>query len=127
MSHHADQVASVIRRAVQDILSRGLNDPRVRGLVSVTRVKLSPDLAEAAIGVSVLPEEHADLAFKGICHATPHIQAEVGRRVALRRVPRIRFTLDRTLKNQAETLAAINRGRRRDAADRLTDSAEDET
>ena len=127
MSHHADQVASVIHRAVQDILSRGLNDPRVRGLISVTEVKLSPDLAEAAIGVSVLPEEHADLSFKGIRHATAHIQAELGRRVALRRVPRIRFTLDPTLKKQADTLAAINRSRRRDAADRLIDSPEDET
>ena len=41
------QVAGEIRRALQEEFARGLNDPRVQGMVSITEVVLTPDLAEA--------------------------------------------------------------------------------
>jgi ribosome-binding factor A len=126
MSHYPEQVVSVIRRAGQEILSRGLNDPRVRGRVSVTSVRLSPDGAEATVGVSVLPEKHADLTLNGLKHATMHVQSELNDRVTLRRVPRISFRLDSSLKKEADVLAAINRGRRRDADEGLIPPAEEE-
>jgi len=99
---------------VQDILSRGLNDPRVRGLVSVTKVDVSPDYAEAVVWCSVLPEEHGPLSIKGIEHAATWIRRTVASKVSLRRMPRLSFRLDQSLKKQAEVLSAINEGRRRD-------------
>ena len=125
MSHHADQVASVIQRTLQEIISRGLHDPRVRGLVSVTGVRLSEDMSEAVVGISVIPEEHADLTLKGLRHAATHLQSQVGKQASLRRLPRLVFKLDASLKRQADVLAAINRGRRRDAEDGVTDPAEE--
>ena len=114
MSTHAHQIESVLRRSVQDILSRGLNDPRVRGLVSVTKVDVSPDYAEAIVWCSVLPEEHGPLSIKGIEHASAWIRRTVASKVSLRRMPRLSFRLDQSLKKQAEVLSAINEGRRRD-------------
>ena len=99
---------------MQDILSRGLNDPRVRGLVSVTKVDVSPDYAEAIVWCSVLPEEHGALSIKGIEHAAAWIRRTAASRVSLRRMPRLSFRLDNSLKKQAEVLSAINEGRRRD-------------
>ena len=117
-SQHASQIESVLLRAVQDVLVRGLNDPRVRGLVSVTRVEVTPDYADATIWCSVLPEKHADLSMKGIEHAGSWIRREVSSKVNLRRMPRLRFKLDTGLKKQAEVLGAINEGLRRDEAER---------
>jgi ribosome-binding factor A len=108
MSSHVEQVASVLKKAVQDILSRGLSDPRVRGLISVTQVKLSPDYAEAQVWVSVLPDQHAKLSIKGLQHAASHIRSQVSKSVALRRMPRLSFHLDDSLKKQAQVHAAIN-------------------
>ena len=81
MSTHSHQIESVLRRSVQDILSRGLNDPRVRGLVSVTKVDVSPDYAEAIVWCSVLPEEHGQLSIKGIEHASAWIRRTVASKV----------------------------------------------
>jgi len=46
MNARPEQVASVLRRAVQTVLGRGLNDPRVRGLISVTAVDLTDGKVE---------------------------------------------------------------------------------
>jgi ribosome-binding factor A len=121
MSQHTEQIESVLHRAVQEIFSRGLNDPRVRGLLSVTDVAVSSDLADATIKVSVMPAEHAELSLHGIRHAAPHIRTLVGRAVRLRRMPRLSFKLDDSLKKEAQVIAAINDARRRDEALKTAD------
>ena len=124
MTQHASQIESVLLRAVQDVFSRGLNDPRVRGLVSVTRVELSGDYSEATVWCSILPEEHGALAIRGIESAGRWIRREAAEKVRLRRMPLLRFKLDASLKKQADVLSAINEGRRRDETDRLRRSGD---
>ena len=118
MSQHSNQIESVLRRAVQDVLMRGLNDPRVRGLISVTKVEVSSDYADATIWCSVLPEEHGPLSIRGIESAANWIRREAAEKVRLRRMPRLRFKLDGTLKKQADVMAAIQEGLQRDESDR---------
>ena len=107
MSRRTDQVASLIRRAVQSRLSRGLNDPRVRGLVSVTRVTVAADLSEAIIFVSVMPAKYTQLTLRGLQHAAAHIRRELGRTARLRHQPRLTFKLDESMRHAAEAMAAI--------------------
>lgn len=107
MTQRTDQVASEIQRAVSQELARGLNDARIRGLVSVTRVTVSQDMADATVGISVLPAEHAELTLHGLRSATPHLQRAVARAVQMRRVPRLAFQLDRSLKRLAEIDGAL--------------------
>ena len=114
MSLHTRKVASVLARAIQNVLSRGLNDPRVRGLTSVTEVRVSDDLAHATVLVSVIPAEHAALTLHGLRHATSHIHGAVARQVRLRRMPRLTFKLDDSLKRESSVIAAINAARERD-------------
>jgi len=125
MTQRTEQVASVVRHAVQRVLSRGLNDPRVRGLVSVTRVDVTPDLAEARVHVSILPAEHTELTMHGLRSAAGHIQGEIAGEVSARRMPRLVFKLDETLKKQAEIDAAIGRASSahgRDESDRAREA-----
>ena len=107
MSRRTDQIASLIHRAVQSLISRGLNDPRVRGLVSVTKVSVPADMSKADVFVSVFPAEHAALTLRGLIHAAAHIQREVGRTVRLRRQPHLVFKLDDAMTQASETMAAI--------------------
>ncbi|MHC4217063.1 MAG: 30S ribosome-binding factor RbfA [Planctomycetota bacterium] len=111
MTHRPDQVASLIQRAVQAVIGRGLSDPRIRGLVSVTKVRVDQALSQADVFVSVLPAEHADLTLKGLHHAAPRIQSQIGKVIQLRRVPRIIFHLDESIKKQAEFDAALAEAR----------------
>jgi ribosome-binding factor A len=109
MSHHTEQVASVLRRSIQEIVARGLADPRVRGLTTVTEVKVSGDLADATVLVSVHPPEEEPLTMKGLHSAAGHIRAELLRSLEMRRVPRLHFKVDESLKKQVEVHAAIAR------------------
>ena len=107
MPDRTAQVATVIRAEVQQVLSRGINDPRVRGLISVTRVEVTPDLSEARVYVSILPAEHSELSMHGLRSAAGHIQREIAPAITMKRMPRLSFRLDDSLKKQAELDAAI--------------------
>ncbi len=106
MSHRPDQLASAIRRAVSSALTR-LHDERIKGLVSVTSVDVSPDFRQATVNVSVLPDEHARLSLQGLQSAAPRVQSELERFVRLRRVPRLVFALDHSIKRAAELEQAL--------------------
>jgi len=100
-----------LRRAIQTLLAQGLNDPRIRGLVSVTELDLAPDLGRAVVRVSVLPAEYGNLTVAGLRHAAPRLVGEVARMVRARRIPSLIFELDDRLKRQAafDALLASNR------------------
>jgi ribosome-binding factor A len=124
MSHRPDQVASLIRRAVQSALARGLNDPRIKGLVSVTQVRVDHDLSHAAVSVSVLPAESGDLTVKGLQHAARRVQAELAKQARLRRVPHLSFHLDESIKKQAAFEEALAEGREGEALETESGDAE---
>lgn len=111
MSHRKEQLASAIHRAVQTVISRGLNDPRVRGMISVTRVSVSEDKRNATIFISVMPAEHADLTMHGLKAAGTHIRREVGEIVDVFKLPVFTFKHDKQFQKQAEALAAIAKAR----------------
>jgi ribosome-binding factor A len=107
MTQRTQQVASTLLKAVQEVIQRGLHDPRVRGLITVTSINVPPDLRTATVMISVLPEERQNLTLKGIQDAARHIRREVGELVAMRQVPELHFKLDLSLKRQAEVMNAI--------------------
>lgn len=111
MSRRVEQIAAELRRAVQQVLAKGLSDPRVRGMITVTGVTVSDDLRQATISVSVLPEEHQELTLHGLRAAARFVRREAGELVAMKRLPEFVFRLDHQLKRQAATLEAIARAR----------------
>lgn len=121
MTHRREQLASLIHRAVQDILSRGLNDPRIRGMITVTEVDVSGDLRDAIVHVSILPAEQQNTTMHGLTAATMRIQRMMNERLDVRRPPHIRLSLDERVKKQAQLLAAI-----REAVDGGGESTDDE-
>lgn len=107
MTRRLEQISKTLRRAIQTQLDRGLSDPRVKGSISVTEVKVAPDLRTAKVFVSIMPEEHESLTMHGLVSATRHIRRRVGDNVAMARVPDLTFELDRSLKTQRQVLEAI--------------------
>ena len=89
------RVAEEFQHEVSAILARGLKDPRVVGFITVTGAKMSPDLREVTVYVSV----HGDDAVKkktmaGLTAAVSFIQREAARNLHLRVVPHMRFAWD---------------------------------
>jgi len=103
------KVAAQIQRIVAVVLQRDVADPRVDGLVSVTRVEMTPDLREGKVYLSVLGGSRTPITvLQGIKSAGRHIQSEVADGLAMRFAPRLTYMLDETLKKQAEILKTID-------------------
>ncbi len=101
------QLASLVQRIVQTEIQRGLSDPRLRGLVTVLGVDVSPDLEDASVRVSVLPAELGPLSVQALQHASAHLRRTVLKESRVRHAPRLRFVLDDSLKRAAELDAAM--------------------
>lgn len=102
-------MARVIVEAVSDIISNHLQDPRVEGLISVTEVKMTPDLKNAHVYLSILGASGAERkTFSAIEHAVGYIQSLLGRRVSSKFCPHLTFHIDDRLKRSAETMKIIN-------------------
>ncbi len=110
-NHRGEQLASVIHRAVQSVISRGLSDPRLKALITVIDVKVTEDRRTAVVNVSVMPENHESRVIHGLRDAAKHIRREAGELVEVHKLPELVFKLDRTNKKQAELLDAMARVR----------------
>ena len=103
------KVGSQIQRIVATVLLRDVGDPRVDGMISVTKVDVTPDLREAKVYLSLLGGKRPPATvLQGVKSAGRHIQSEVADGLALRYVPRLTFVLDESLKKQGEILAKID-------------------
>lgn len=93
------QVAAVIQQELNDIFMRlGLNMID-GGMVSISSVKVTPDLLEARIYLSLFKVADADAAMKKIQAQAWEVKKELSERVKhqLRRIPILQFYLDDTL------------------------------
>lgn len=106
-----------MKKALAQVIARQLSDPRIEGMISITRVDCSPDLREAMVYVSILPEEVESKTLHGLRHANKHIHSKVKKLVALKIVPHLDFRLDSSLKRQAEVFDALRRSQEDQAAD----------
>src|SRR5438552_13612300 len=80
-SYRADQVGEQVREEIMSIIRRDLKDPRI-GFVSITAVRMSPDLRQARVRVSVLGDpEEKKASIKGLVSAKGLIRHELGRRL----------------------------------------------
>lgn len=92
------RVAHEFQRELSSVLARGLKDPRVTGLVTVTGAKMSPDLKEVVAYVSILGEEKVVAeTLVGLKAAAGYLQREVARAVKLRYTPHLRFVFDESV------------------------------
>ncbi|MBZ0171785.1 MAG: 30S ribosome-binding factor RbfA, partial [Phycisphaerales bacterium] len=79
MSRRTEKLGATIQRDLQAVLARGLQDPRVRGLVTITGVRVTDDHAHAFVSVSVLPAEHQSLTMHGLDAAAGFLRRELGK------------------------------------------------
>ena len=101
MSFRQRRVSDEMRVQLAELLMVGVKDPRL-GFVTVTEVRMSPDLSHARVFVSVLGgEEEEASALAALGSAAGYLRREVGRRVRLRHTPELHFEVDRTLDHSA--------------------------
>jgi ribosome-binding factor A len=104
-SRRPERVGGLLLEAVAETLLREVKDPRV-GTVTLTGVKISPDLKIAKIFFTIRSEEELTAVLTGLRKATGFIKRQVAHRLQLRYVPSLEFLYDETLEkaNRLESL-----------------------
>src|SRR5215211_4406587 len=110
MSDRTRKVESQLKEIAGEGVA-ALSDPRIQGLVTITGVRVSPDLAQATVFYSVLAGEDAQEAHEGLQRAAGRIQAAVGAQTRLKRPHRLRFEPDPVVEQATRIDNAWREGR----------------
>ena len=91
-----------------------VNDPRA-SFITITRVKLSPDLSTGRIYYSVLGSEgDKTKAAHMLESASGFLQRQIGRVLQMRRMPHLKWTYDESMERADEIDKLIREARARD-------------
>ena len=89
-----EKVAELVREEIAQIVGYELEDPRV-AMVTVTEVRMSENLREARVYVTVAgSDREATAALRALEHAAPYVRRQVALELNLRRAPEIHFVRD---------------------------------
>jgi ribosome-binding factor A len=97
-SHHRpERVAQMVQELLGELFARGMRDPRI-GLVTITGVKMSPDLREARVFWTVHGDfEQRKHTGRGLDNARGFLRHEIGVQLKLRVTPDLHFTYDEAI------------------------------
>lgn len=102
------RVGEELRHALASLLRPGeLRDPALfDASITVTEVRLSPDLRNATAFVMPLGGANATDVVAGLRRSAPYLKGQLAKQVRLRRVPNLSFALDGAFDN-ADRIAAV--------------------
>ena len=124
-SNRINRINEEIQKSLADSL-RSVKDPRVAdALISITRVETTPDLRYTKVYVSILQEEKANDAMKGLKSAAGFLRRELGRALQLRYTPELQFIADDSIQYGAHILEVLRKVEREDAAKPHPDAGEE--
>jgi ribosome-binding factor A len=104
-------VGEELRHALAHIFEQGrLHDPALAGLaLTVTEVRVSPDLKNATAYVMPLAGAHAGEAMEALKRASGFLRRELAQAIKLRIVPTIGFALDTSFEHASRIDALLHR------------------
>ncbi len=102
MNQRLQRLADQIQRELAVLIRDEINDPRLTGMVTISTVKVSPDLGYADVYVTIL-EPTLDDNMEKSCHETSlkilnkasgFLRTELSHTLKTRTTPRLRFHYD---------------------------------
>ena len=105
-----ERVARVVKEVVSEAIASHLSDPRITGMVTVTRVEVTADMRHADVYLSVFAadEGEKELTFEAIVHARPRLQALLAAGLQSKICPALRLHKDEQFQKMLETMRLID-------------------
>jgi len=102
------RIGQEIQRLLPDLIRNEVRDPRVTGLITVTTVEVSHDLAHAKVFVTILGEDATAAAtLEALNHCSPFLRSTLSKRMRLRSVPALKFVYDASVERGARLTRLI--------------------
>jgi ribosome-binding factor A len=116
MTRRTEMLGSTIQKELAEIIMRELSDPRLAGMPSITRVKVSPDLSIADVYVTIMGTPGVqNAALNALRHSAGMMRTKLTKVLSLRQAPYLKFHIDENLKKELAVLDAIRKANEEDA------------
>src|SRR5687768_9847857 len=110
MSRRTEMLGSTIQKELATIIMRELNDPRLTGMPSITRVKVSPDLSVADVYVTIMGTPgQQNAALNALRHSAGMMRTKLTKFLSLRQSPYLKFHIDENLKKEIAVLDLLRK------------------
>ncbi len=96
-SHKLDRVNEELKREVSNIINYKLKNSKVTGMISITKVKVTPDLRYARVWISALNCKNKKDTLFGLKQSSGFIRSEIAKNINMRITPELVFEFDETM------------------------------
>lgn len=93
-NNRLDRINEELKREISNIINYEVKNSNVTGIISVTKVKTSPDLKYAKIFVSVINSKNTKQTLIGLKAASGFIRSRIAEKINLRVTPELVFEFD---------------------------------
>ncbi len=93
-SNRLARINEELKREVSNIINYEVKNSNVTGLISITKVKVTPDLRYAKISISIINSRNIKQTLAGLKAASGFIRSRVAEKINLRITPELVFELD---------------------------------
>lgn len=110
-------LGSTIQRELMEIIMRELNDPRLMGFPSITRVNVASDLSIADVFVTIMgtPGQQT-AALNALKHSAGMMRTRLMKTLSIRQVPFLKFQIDEQLRKELEVMDLLEKVRKENEA-----------
>lgn len=133
MSQRLQRLADQIQRTLSTLIRDEINDPRLTGLVTISSVKVSPDLGYADVYVTILEssqdggmnkEAHLE-SINVLKNAAGFLRTELSHTMKTRTTPRLRFHYDEVTAHGNHMMNLVSQAMQKTAQSQHDDAPSD--
>lgn len=92
-----NRINEELRKELSSILAYELKNPNITGMLSVTKVKITPDFKYAKVYVSILNSKNIEKTMEGLKESAGFIRSRIAKEINLRITPELVFEIDDSL------------------------------
>ena len=89
-----NRINEELKKEISQIISYELKNPDLTGLISVTKVKITPDLKYAKVYISLLNSKNEEKTMEALKQSAGYIRSLIAKRINLRITPELIFEKD---------------------------------
>ena len=93
-SNRLDRIDEELKKEISQVINYELNNSKLKGIISVTKVKITPDLRYAKIYISVLDMKEKGTVLTGLKESSGYIRSRIASTINLRITPELVFVYD---------------------------------
>lgn len=93
-SNRLDRIDEELKKEISQVINYELNNSKLKGIISVTKVKITPDLRYAKVYISVLNSNEKGTVLTGLKESSGYIRSKVASTINLRITPELVFVYD---------------------------------